>query len=154
MNYDVTQSCLTLCDPWTIAHQASLSITNSQSLPKFMSIESVMHPLSSPSPPAPNLSQHQSLFQWVNSSREVAKVLEFQLQHHSHYCLRNYKFLSPLMIIWKPPCFKDYYESQIQLTGDLSSPWVLNWVSIPSFNYMLHWMWLSLHTIFPRYFCS
>ena len=41
------------------------------------------HPLSSPSPPAPNLSQHQSLFQWVNSSHEVAKVLEFQLQHHS-----------------------------------------------------------------------
>ena len=41
------------------------------------------HPLSSPSPPAPNLSQHQSLFQWVNSSHEVAKVLEFQLEHHS-----------------------------------------------------------------------
>ena len=41
------------------------------------------HPLSSPSPPAPNPSQHQSLFQWVNSSHEVAKVLEFQLQHHS-----------------------------------------------------------------------
>ena len=41
------------------------------------------HPLSSPSPLAPNPSQHQSLFQWVNSSHEVAKVLEFQLQHHS-----------------------------------------------------------------------
>ena len=41
------------------------------------------HPLSSPSPPAPNPSQHQGLFQWVNSSHEVAKVLEFQLQHHS-----------------------------------------------------------------------
>ena len=41
------------------------------------------HPLSSPSPPAPNLSQHQTLFQWVNSLHEVAKVLEFQLQHHS-----------------------------------------------------------------------
>jgi len=41
------------------------------------------HPLSSPSPPAPNPSQHQSLFQWVNSSHEVAKVLEFQLQHQS-----------------------------------------------------------------------
>ena len=41
------------------------------------------HPLSSPSPPAPNPSQHQSLFQWVNSSHEVAKVLEFQLQHYS-----------------------------------------------------------------------
>ena len=37
------------------------------------------HPLSSPSPPAPNPSQHHSLFQWVNSSHEVAKVLEFQL---------------------------------------------------------------------------
>ena len=41
------------------------------------------HPLSSPSPPAPNPSQHQSLFQCVNSSHEVAKVLEFQLEHHS-----------------------------------------------------------------------
>ena len=41
------------------------------------------HPLLSPFPPAPNPSQHQSLFQWVNYSREVAKALEFQLQHHS-----------------------------------------------------------------------
>ena len=41
------------------------------------------HPWSSPSPPAPDPSQHQSLFQWVNSSHEVAKVLEFQLQDHS-----------------------------------------------------------------------
>ena len=39
------------------------------------------HPPSSPSPPAPNPSQHQGLFQWVNSLHEVAKVLEFQLQH-------------------------------------------------------------------------
>ena len=37
------------------------------------------HPLSSPSPPAPNPSQHQGLFQWVNSLHQVAKVLEFQL---------------------------------------------------------------------------
>ena len=37
------------------------------------------HPLSSPSSPAPNPSQHQSIFQWVNSLHEVAKVLEFQL---------------------------------------------------------------------------
>ena len=41
------------------------------------------HPLSSPSPPAFNLSQHQCLFQWVSSSHQVAKVLEFQLQHQS-----------------------------------------------------------------------
>ena len=58
----VTQSYLTLCTPWTGAHQASLSITNSRSPLKLLSIESVMpsnHPLSSPSPPAFNLSQHQ-----------------------------------------------------------------------------------------------
>ena len=41
------------------------------------------HPLLSPSPPAPNPSQHQGLFQWVSSSHEVARVLEFQLQHQS-----------------------------------------------------------------------
>ena len=41
------------------------------------------HPLSSPSPPTFNLSQHQGLFQWVSSLHEVAKVLEFQLQHQS-----------------------------------------------------------------------
>ena len=66
---------------WTAACQAPLSITNSQSLPKLMSPESVMssnhlilyHP--SPSPPALNLSQHQGLFQ---SLHQVAKVLEFQ----------------------------------------------------------------------------
>ena len=41
------------------------------------------HPMSSPSPPAFNLSQHQDLFQWVSSSYQVAQVLEFQLQHQS-----------------------------------------------------------------------
>ena len=41
------------------------------------------HPLSSPSPPAFNLGQHQGLLQWVSSSHQVAKVLEFQLQHQS-----------------------------------------------------------------------
>ena len=65
--------------------QAFLSITNSGSLLKLMSIDGdaiqPSHPLSSPSPPAFNLSQHQGLFQWVNSSHQVTKVLEFQLQH-------------------------------------------------------------------------
>ena len=70
--------------PWIPARQASLSITNSQSSLRLMSIESRWtiqppHPLSSSFPPAPNPSQHQSLFQWVNSSHEVAKVLKFQL---------------------------------------------------------------------------
>ena len=68
--------------PWIAARQASLSITSSRSSLRFTSIESVMPSshliLSSPSPPAPNPSQHQGLFQWVNSSHEVAKVPEFQ----------------------------------------------------------------------------
>ena len=83
-------SCSVVSDsatPWTVAHQAFLSITNSQSLLKLMSIESdaiqPSHPLSSPSPPAFNFSQHQGLFPWVSSSHQVAKVLEFRLQHQS-----------------------------------------------------------------------
>ena len=63
--------------PWTAACQASLSITNYWSLPKPMSIGDAIqpsHPLSSPSPPTLNLSQHHGLFQWVSSSHQVAKV--------------------------------------------------------------------------------
>ena len=43
------------------------------------------HPMSSPSPPAFTLAQHQGLFQWVCSSHQVAKVLEFQLQPSNEY---------------------------------------------------------------------
>ena len=74
--------------PWTAASQASLSFTISWSSLKFMSIESMI-----PSNnlilcrllflPAFNLSQHQGLFQWVSSSRQVAKGLKLQLQHQS-----------------------------------------------------------------------
>ena len=69
--------------PWIAARQASLSITNSQSSLRLTSIESVM-PLShlilcSPLLLLPPIPPSISLFQWVNSSHEVAKVLEFQL---------------------------------------------------------------------------
>ena len=56
---------------------------HSNSRPSSQWCHQPSHPLSSPSLPAPNPPQHQSLFQWVNSSHEVTKVLEFQLQHHS-----------------------------------------------------------------------
>ena len=74
--------------PWTAARQASLSITNSQSLPKLMSIESVMPSnhliLCHPHLLLPSIfPSNQGLFQWVSSSHQVAKVLEFQLQHQS-----------------------------------------------------------------------
>ena len=51
------------------------------------------HPLSSPSPPTFNLSQHQGLFQWVISSHQVAKVLELQLQHQSFQWMFRTHFL-------------------------------------------------------------
>ena len=84
----VAQSCLTLCDPM---NRSTPGLPVHHQLPEFTETHvhrvsdaiSPSHPLSSPSPPAPNPSQHQSLFQWVNSSHEVAKVLEFQLQHNS-----------------------------------------------------------------------
>ena len=104
--------------PWIAAHQAYLSITNPWSLFKLMPIESVMpsrhlilcHPLSSPSPPAPNPSQHQGLFQWVNSSHEVAKVLEFQLQHQSfQWTPRTYLLQDGL--VGSPCCPRDSQES-------------------------------------------
>ena len=52
---------------------------HSDSRPSSQWCHTAIYPLSSPSPLAPNPSQHQSLFQWVNSLHEVAKVLEFQL---------------------------------------------------------------------------
>ena len=80
----VAQSCPNLCDPMNRrtpglhVHHQLLEFT--QTHVRWVSdVIQPSHPLSSPSPLAPNPSQHQSLFQWVNSSHEVAKVLEFQL---------------------------------------------------------------------------
>ena len=86
------------CTPMFIAaRQASLSITNSKSLPKLMSIESVMPSnhliLCRPLLLLPPIPPSMSLFQWVNSSHEVAKVLEFQLQHQSFQWIFRTDFL-------------------------------------------------------------
>ena len=84
----VTQSCQTPCDsikhsmPGLPVHHQLLGFTQTHVHWVGDAIQP-SHPLSSPSPPAPSPSQHQGLFQWVNSSHEVAKVLEFQLQHQS-----------------------------------------------------------------------
>ena len=84
----VTQSCLTLSDPMNCS---TPGLPVHHQLPEYTQTQvhwvsdaiQPSHPRSSTSPPAPNPSQHQSLFQWVNSSHQVAKVLEFQLQHDS-----------------------------------------------------------------------
>ena len=82
----VAQSWPTLCDPMNCS---TPGLPVHHQLPEFTQTlvhrvgDTIQppHPLSSPFPPAPNPSQHQGLFQWLNSSHEVAKVLEFQLQH-------------------------------------------------------------------------
>ena len=68
------------------------------------------HPLSSPSPPAFNLSQHQSLFQWVGSLHEVAKILELQCQHQSFQWVFKVDFLQD-WLVWPPHCPRDSQES-------------------------------------------
>ena len=84
----VTQLCPTLCNPM---NRSTPGLPVHHQLPEFTQthIHQVSdaiqpsHPLSSPFPPATNPPHHQSLFQWVNSGHEVAKVLEFQPQHQS-----------------------------------------------------------------------
>jgi len=77
----VAQSCPTLCDPMDCS---TPGLPVHHQLPDRVS-DAIQpsHPLSSPSPPAFNPSQHQGLFQWVSSSHQVAKVLELQLQSQS-----------------------------------------------------------------------
>ena len=78
-------NCIRLfATPWTAACQASLSITNSQSLLKpLCPLSRWCHPTISSSVVPFSLSQHQGLFQWVSSSHQMAKVSELQLQHQS-----------------------------------------------------------------------
>ena len=94
----VTQSCPTLCNPmdgsvpsFPVHHQL-LELTQTHVHWVSDSIQP-SHPLSSPSPPTFSLSQHQGLFQWVNSSHQVAKILEFQLHHQSFQWIFRTDFL-------------------------------------------------------------
>ena len=84
----VAQSCLTLCDsmdcitPGLPVHHELLEPVQTHVHQVGDAIQP-SHPLSSPSPSAFNLAQHQGLFQGVSSLYHVAKVLELQLQHQS-----------------------------------------------------------------------
>ena len=84
----VAQSCPTLYNPM---NHSTPGLHVHRQLPEYTQTHvhwvgdamQPSHPLSSPSPPALNLSQHQGLFKWVSSSHQGAKVLEFQLQYQS-----------------------------------------------------------------------
>ena len=94
----VTQSCPTLCNA---VDRSTPGFPVHQQLPELAQTHvhwvddaiQPSHPLLSPSPPALNLSQHQGLFQWVSSLHQVAKVLEFQLQHQSFQWIFRTDFL-------------------------------------------------------------
>ena len=94
----IAQSCLTLCNPmdcstpgFPVHHQLrELAQTHVRQVGDAIQPS---HPLSSPSPPAFNLSQHHGLLQGVSSSHQMAKVLEFQLQHQSFHWIFRTDFL-------------------------------------------------------------
>ena len=94
----VAQSCPTLCNPMECSMPGFpvhhlLSELAQTHIHRVGDAIQASHPLSSPSPPAFNLSQHQDLFQWVSSSHQVAQVLEFQLQHQSFLWIFRTDFL-------------------------------------------------------------
>ena len=111
----VAHSCPTLCEPMD-GNTPGLSVH--QQLPEFTQTHvhwvskaiQPSHPLSSPSPLTFNLSQHQGLFQWVGSSHQAAKVLEFQLQHQSFQWTFRTDFLYN-WLVWFPCSPRDSQES-------------------------------------------
>ena len=94
----VAQSCLTLCDPMNCS---TPGLPVHHQLPEFTQTRvhwvsgaiQPSHPLSSPSPPAFNLFQHQGLFKWVSSLHQVVKIFEFQLQNQSFQWIARTDFL-------------------------------------------------------------
>ena len=95
------------------------------------------HPLSSPPPPVFNLSKHQDLYQWVSSSHQMAKVLEFQLQHQSFQCIFRADFLQDWLI--GSPCSpSDSQESsptpQFRSINSLVLSFQIKWVCEGNFG--------------------
>ena len=102
----VTQSCPTPCDPMECSmpgfpvYNQLLELVQTHVHWAGDTIQP-SHPLSLPSPPALNPSQHQGLFQGVNSLHQVAKVLELQLQHQPFPCIFRTDFLYN-WLVWSP----------------------------------------------------
>ena len=111
----VAQSCLTVCNPMNCS---TPGLPIHHQLPEFTQTHvhwvneaiQLCYPLPSPSPPSFNLSQHQEIFQWVSSSHQVARVLEFQLQHQSFQWIFRTNFLWD-WLVWSPCSPRDSQES-------------------------------------------
>ena len=118
------------------------------------------HPLSSPLPPVFNLSHHHSLFEWVSSLHQVAKVLEFQLQH------QNFQWIFRISFLWDglvgSPCcprdsqessptpqFKSINSSALSFFSSLTLISIHDYWKSHSFDYMdLYWNFPFITTFF------
>ena len=122
----VTQLCPTLCDPLDCitpgfpVHHQLLDLTQTHVHQVGDAIQP-SHPLLAPSPPAFNLSQDQDLFKWASSLHQVAKVLEFQLQHQSFQWTPRTDQQHSNFQHWTAPLLKNR-------SSEKESPcWSLNW---------------------------
>ena len=131
----VAQSCPAVCDPM---NHSTPGLPVHHHLPEFTQTHvhrvsddiQPSHPLSSPSPPAPNPSQHQSLFKGVNHSHEGAKVLGFQLQHHSFQRNPRADLLQNGLV--GSPCIQGTLQSLLQYHSSKASIlWCSAWPRPP-----------------------
>ena len=134
----VAQSCPTLCVPMDCS---TPGLPVHHQLPEFTQTHvcwvgdaiQPSHPLSSPSLPAFNLSQHQDLFKWVSSLHQVAKILKYELHHQSFQWIFRTDFLQD-RLVWSPcsPKKSQEFSPAPQFEGISSS--VLS-LSIVQFSY-------------------
>ena len=140
----VAQSCLTLCDP---KDYSMPGLPVHHLLPEFTQTHlhwvsdaiQTSHPLSSPSPPALNLSHNQGLFKLVSFSHQVAKVLEFQLQDQSFQWTLRTDLLQDGLV--GSPCIpRDSQESSPTLQFKSISSLALSFLYSPTLTSMHdHW---------------
>ena len=124
----VAQSCLTLCDsmdcsmPGFPVHHQHPELTQTH-VHWVSEASQPSHPLSTPSPPAFNLSHHQGLFQWISSSHQVGKVLE--LQHQSFQWIFRTDLLSLKIssLFWATWCNQDIPGTWGVISSGKRDPW-------------------------------
>ena len=110
------------------------------------------HPLSSPSPPALNLSQNQDLFQWVSSSHQVAKVLEFQLKRQSFEWIfrTDYHSVQSLSCVWLSATpWTAACQASLSITNSQSLPKLMYIELVMPSNHLILCRPLLLPWIFP-----
>ena len=161
----VAQSCLTLGDPMNRStpglpvHHQLLEFTQTH-VCWVGNVIQPSHPLLSPYPPALNLSQHQGLFKWVSSSHQVAKVLEFQLQH------QFFQWIQYRLILWCREKTQDHLWSttykgwdclvRFSWETELIEPTCLPIYSVKHIYTHIHTHthnWLYMNRIYVLYMC-